>query len=300
MLLTLALAAPATAVDTAPLAPDVRVNGALVTFPDTKPFVDENSRTLIPVRFVGEALGAEVSWENATQTAVIAKDGITVRCQIGNDELTVIKDGKTSTVKMDTKAVIKDGRTTVPIRYIVEALDGWIGYSEKYRTVQISSCEQLTADDIARLRNYYDMDDSEGAKAAGTYDGWAAAGWTMESLNDETDPFIFSNQNEKFYREPDFSNGDFFDYVTKETYSNGNYRDYNRGKAATHIVDKERYALGMLRNAGYAAKNPIELDGIKVDFKTDAALMSTYPSLCYHSGDNAIFFLLRLSCYNQN
>ncbi|HOA98329.1 MAG TPA: stalk domain-containing protein, partial [Acetivibrio saccincola] len=40
----------------------VTVDGKKVVFPDAKPFIDENGRTLIPVRFVTEDLGATVEW----------------------------------------------------------------------------------------------------------------------------------------------------------------------------------------------------------------------------------------------
>ena len=56
--------------------PDVRVNGEIVDFPDGQPYVDENNRTMIPVRFVSEELGAKVTWNGATQSAVIEKNGI--------------------------------------------------------------------------------------------------------------------------------------------------------------------------------------------------------------------------------
>ena len=38
----------------------VTVDGSAVNFPDAKPFIDSNGRTLIPVRFVTESLGATV------------------------------------------------------------------------------------------------------------------------------------------------------------------------------------------------------------------------------------------------
>ena len=53
MLGTTAMAATPSTTD----GPTVRVNGEVVDFPDGKPYVDENARTLIPVRFVTEALG---------------------------------------------------------------------------------------------------------------------------------------------------------------------------------------------------------------------------------------------------
>lgn len=63
LLLTLALmmscclVPPALAADTAPR---VRVNGTLVEFPDQGPVIDAANRTLVPVRFATEALGADV------------------------------------------------------------------------------------------------------------------------------------------------------------------------------------------------------------------------------------------------
>ena len=56
--------------------PTVRVNGQVVSFPDGQPFIDNNGRTMIPVRFVTEQLGATVTWDGKTQTANITKNGI--------------------------------------------------------------------------------------------------------------------------------------------------------------------------------------------------------------------------------
>jgi len=44
-------------------------------FPDAEPFIDENSRTQVPIRFVGEALGANVSWDGNTKKVTITLNG---------------------------------------------------------------------------------------------------------------------------------------------------------------------------------------------------------------------------------
>lgn len=134
----------------------VKYNGEAVTFPDAQPFVDENNRTLIPVRFVAETMGAAVSWNQDSQSAVIKQNGITVMVPIGNDVISVTKDGSTSTVKMDTQAVLANSRTYVPIRYVAEALGAWVGYSNLFSTVQIYR-DVLTPAEITRLHSYYDM-----------------------------------------------------------------------------------------------------------------------------------------------
>ena len=121
-------------------APNVRVNASLVEFPDAQPFIDSNDRTLIPVRFVTEALGATVTWEQSTATAVIEQNGITVRVPIGSDTISITESGKTTTAKMDTAAIIKQDRTYVPIRYVAEALGCFVDYSNAYNVVEIHAC----------------------------------------------------------------------------------------------------------------------------------------------------------------
>ena len=132
----------------------VTVDDTLVEFPDAKPFADDNNRTLIPVRFVTEAMGADVSWDQASQTAIIEKNGTKVEITIGKKDIKVTKDGSTKTVTMDTVAVAKDERTFVPIRFVAEALGAYVDYSDLYKAVEIVMPEEVTADEIKRLRSY--------------------------------------------------------------------------------------------------------------------------------------------------
>ena len=45
------------------------VNGTEKTM-DSAPYVNSDDRTMVPLRFLGEAIGAEVSWDAAADTAV--------------------------------------------------------------------------------------------------------------------------------------------------------------------------------------------------------------------------------------
>ena len=97
----------------------VGVNGENVTFPDAKPFVDENGRTQVPIRAVSEMLDCKVDWDDITKTAVITKDnGDVVKVTLGSDIL--LMNGKTT--KMDTTAIIKEERTFIPVRFVAEAM----------------------------------------------------------------------------------------------------------------------------------------------------------------------------------
>ena len=133
----------------------VTVDGRNVIFTDAQPFLDENNRTLIPVRFVSEAMEAEVAWNNDTRVATIVKGDTQVDITIGSKTLKVTKPEETSYVTMDTVAVIRNDRTYLPIRFVVEAFGGYVDWANVYNTVEILSCDgNMTAAEIKRLRTY--------------------------------------------------------------------------------------------------------------------------------------------------
>lgn len=98
------------------------------------PVVNEDERTMVPIRFIAEAFNAVVGWDEAAQQVSIEKDGTTILMTIGSSSYTV--DGAAK--EMDTAAVIENERTLVPLRAISESLglevywnDGLIVVSDK-------------------------------------------------------------------------------------------------------------------------------------------------------------------------
>ena len=118
----------------------VTLDGNEIYFPDAKPFIDQRDRVLVPIRFVSEALGSVVDWENESRTAVIKQ---------GNDEIhyTVYQpmaylNGEM--MVMDTYGILKDCRTMVPIRFISELLGCAVVWDENTSTVVITSPKEVT------------------------------------------------------------------------------------------------------------------------------------------------------------
>ncbi|WP_170220314.1 copper amine oxidase N-terminal domain-containing protein [Paenibacillus anaericanus] len=134
-LLTLVLA-----ITTAGAAPvktvTVEVDGKAVVFPDAKPYM-EGSRVLIPVRFVSEALGAEVKYSN--KTVVITKDGKTISMKVNTRTVSV--DGKEIT--LDVPVRVKQERTFVPLRFVSEALEAKVGWNSEKMLVSITTKEAI-------------------------------------------------------------------------------------------------------------------------------------------------------------
>lgn len=78
-----------------------------------------NNRTLVPMRTIFEALGAQVYWNNDTNTALALKDEEFVSIQIGSSEM----ETANRLIHLDVPAVLKDSRTLVPLRAVSEAFD---------------------------------------------------------------------------------------------------------------------------------------------------------------------------------
>lgn len=91
------------------------------------------NRTLVPIRFIAEALGAKVDWLQANQSINIKYDDITVQMQI-NSKLAFINSKPTS---LDVAPTIYKNRTFIPLRFVAEALKADVEWIEDERKVVI-------------------------------------------------------------------------------------------------------------------------------------------------------------------
>jgi hypothetical protein len=116
--------------------PEIRieVNHKPVPTPDAKPYIDPLSqRTMVPIRFVSEALGAKVDWNAAAQTVTVTEGKTSFTLTINQN--TAVVAGKK--VLLDAKPVIKKSRTFVPLRFVSESMGAKVSWNEKERLVSI-------------------------------------------------------------------------------------------------------------------------------------------------------------------
>ena len=125
---------PAAITPPAQLPITMTLNGKILTS-DVSPFI-YNGRTMVPVRFISEAFGANVDW-NADEwlVTITAASGTVIKLKIGFNDMSV--NGIVTT--MDIAATIIDNRTFVPVRFIAEALGLKVGWNEASRTVSFDS-----------------------------------------------------------------------------------------------------------------------------------------------------------------
>lgn len=95
-------------------------------FSDVEPYIDPvTNRTMVPLRFIAEALGAEVGYD--AEKAMIRREGLEVLVWYNTNKAVV--NGKE--MYLDAPAVlVPPGRTMVPLRFISEAFGckvDWVG-----------------------------------------------------------------------------------------------------------------------------------------------------------------------------
>jgi len=99
---------------------------------DTVPIIKDD-RTFVPLRFVVEALDGEVYWDGTDRRVDIYLKDNHIALWIDRDTYEVNGEKKT----MDTAPFIRDSRTMVPIRFVVEGLGGQVWWYPGSRSVMI-------------------------------------------------------------------------------------------------------------------------------------------------------------------
>ena len=124
---------------------------------DVAPYIDPKAnRTLIPIRFVAEALGAQVGWDGANRIVSITLGDKTIQVPVpkydknGNPinpekyKYYIVNGVKES---MDTYAQIENSRTFLPLRFVLEALGADVSWNGKERSITV------TLDQLQEIQN---------------------------------------------------------------------------------------------------------------------------------------------------
>ena len=99
--------------------------------PETPAYI-ENGRTMVPLRFISEALGEKVDWNAETKSVIIGDNKAVLA--IGSKEI----DANGKKITIDSPAVIKNSRPFVPLRAISEILGAKVDWDGTTKTVSIT------------------------------------------------------------------------------------------------------------------------------------------------------------------
>lgn len=111
----------------------VLVDNVSVVF-DQQPVILEG-HTMVPVRAVFEQAGAEVTWDQPTQTATIARNGYTVTIKYGDTGM--YKNGER--IELEAPAIMINDRVMIPVRAIAEAMDFAVTWDGHHSMVLVAT-----------------------------------------------------------------------------------------------------------------------------------------------------------------
>src|SRR5665647_1965361 len=123
--------------------------------PNVAPIIYKD-RTLVPLRAIAEHFGAVISYEPLKKAAIIKYNGITTTFFAGKNTYTQTVSGKADqTFTFDTEMLIRESRSMVPLRVIVEnILAKKVDYSQSIITVSDTNLNLATATQLkAYIKN---------------------------------------------------------------------------------------------------------------------------------------------------
>jgi uncharacterized protein YbbC (DUF1343 family) len=100
---------------------------------DSAPYIDNNNRTMVPLRVISEGLGAIVAWDETDRSITVTSNTGTIRMIIGNTKVLVNGEERV----MDTNPVIKNSRTMVPLRYVGEFMGAKVSWDGEFYVVNV-------------------------------------------------------------------------------------------------------------------------------------------------------------------
>lgn len=140
LLLLCALCIPALA---APLPSNAQTAPKITLILDGQPLTSDVSPyilpgvniTMVPLRVISEGLGADVSWDQSSQTATISQAGTTILLTV-NMPFAVVNS---NSIMLDASAENKGGRVMVPVRFVSEQLGLQVDWVQASRTILLTS-----------------------------------------------------------------------------------------------------------------------------------------------------------------
>lgn len=121
--------------------PGFEVDGKPVVFNETTgfPYISETGRTMMPVNACLTSIGCYVAWDGQTKTVFSSKGSTQVNIPVGKNEIYVNQ----KIVSTDTAAFIKNGRTYLPLKAVLEAYGYQVDWDGTAGIVSATSPERL-------------------------------------------------------------------------------------------------------------------------------------------------------------
>jgi hypothetical protein len=98
----------------------------------------KDGRTMVPLRFMGENFGADITWDSKTQQISFILSIMKLTFQIGKKEMLItIGSGYSKTLPINVAPMLLSNRTFVPLRIVAENMGAYVQYNSATREITI-------------------------------------------------------------------------------------------------------------------------------------------------------------------
>lgn len=135
----------------------LKLNHSFVLYSSQRlPYVDANGRTLIPLRLIGDVMGANITWIAKDKEAILSMGNDIVSLVLG--ENTAIVNGEQK--QLDTIPVSNNSTIMVPARFISEAFGIKVSYNQTTNVVQLTDPRILSSERLTPIDEMQNVNDS--------------------------------------------------------------------------------------------------------------------------------------------
>lgn len=208
----------------------------------TAPYIVGEGVTLVPLRVITEAFGAEVEWDADTQSIALSYPDVDMLLRIGSKSVTV----NTHVEELEEAAELHDGTTMVPLRFISETFGAVVEYDEDTQFITVIKTASDKSGTI--LAGATDKD----------YIGDGYYGWTMKNPKsfimgdasfDGSSAFFYGDAGSisiyiKKYDEEQDARAEFnsvLDFMSESMLSIADMEDAGGGVTRIHFRGKSSY-----------------------------------------------------------
>ena len=126
----------------------IRINGSYIKS-DVLPVI-ENGTTFVPIRFISEALGSKITYDDKNRLVNINFRDNAITIPIGSHIISI----NNSDYTLSHPAFIKNGRTMIPLRIISETFGADVNWDSVYYIVDITHDEISVNTEFTDNRSY--------------------------------------------------------------------------------------------------------------------------------------------------
>gem|GEM_PF-6555838 len=227
----------------------ININGEEITA--EAPYIAGDGVTLVPVRVISEAFGADVDWNEAEGGIDISYSSVTISMWLGSTTAEI--NGIAQQLEYPPE-LTGSGVTMVPLRFIAESFGAFVYYDEQTQMISVVLDDSIGEEGI--------ISGISESRIGDAYYGWTMdnpTGLTMSYRSDNGmyTSFYYSDVNLRVQIEYKDENYDFDrDFVaTRASFANGGYAlSYaNKDSAAQKMSMTARDADGLMCADVYAA-----------------------------------------------